>query len=192
MAVFCAAAMGVVSQTEASLPDLLQFRMSLNLRGPAASWVEPFTEERPLTLREFELPAPPLVVRLEWWEPETWDWAGVRRKLIAGIEGGRRIRFQVESLVVDSARPRPARSPMGPIVDASTAARVRARLAGDPLLRSTGASATCRDGKVQLTGQFARATQTARALSLALSIDGVREVSAALPEDLAREAKAGR
>lgn len=166
--------------------------MSLHLRAPSAPWVEPFTEARPLSLDEFLPPPRPLSVRLDWVEPEPWDWAGLRRTLLSKIEGARRVRFQNLTLIVDSARSWPARSPEGPIVDASTAARVRARLAGDVLLRGTGATASCRDGRIQLAGQFKRTEQTARALSLALSVDGVREVNAALSDDLARETRAGR
>lgn len=194
MAVFCAAAMALAISAEAGLGDSPQFRLTLGLRNETAPlpWAEPFTGYHALTLGEFVPPVRPLTVRLEWIEPEPWDWAGLRRQLLSRIQGARRLRFQELALIVDSARRLPARSPMGPIVDASTAARVRARLAGDESLRGTGATAVCRDGRIQLSGQFARVLQTARAVNLALSVEGVREVRAELPADLAREARAGR
>ncbi|MBS0656880.1 MAG: hypothetical protein JSR82_01375 [Verrucomicrobia bacterium] len=186
--------MALAFSAQGSFGDAPQYRLRLNLRSEVepVPWAEPFSSPRALTLGEFVPPVRPLNVRLDWVEPEPWDWAGLRRQLLSGIRGARKMRFQEFRLTVEAARPLPARSPVGPIVDASTAARVRARLAGDEVLRGTGATAICREGRVQLTGQFARVAQTARALTLALSVEGVREAAIGLPDDLAREVRAGR
>ncbi len=170
------------------------FRMSMLLRPEPSSWLTPYTRARRLTLREFtEGEAPQAMpVRLIWDETESQDWRGLRRVLLRFLSGARNYRFERGGIWAQSERGFDPAHPPGVVADASLAARVRARLVGEPELRGFGTVVECREGRVQIHARLPDCQRTGRALTLALSVDGVREVRIDTPVDLAREIAAGR
>lgn len=173
------------------------FRLSLAVRGERMPYVSLQSRSRRLLLREFVEPEPPSAESVSLGVTESregWDWAGLRRQMVRGLSGARRIRFDRESLslCVESERfNEPGRMP-GVVQDAAIAAGVRARLAGEPELRLIVTDVQCREGCVRLRGRFEHCPEAARAVTVALAVQGVREVRTDLPEDLRREMAANR
>ena len=171
------------------------FRLSLAVRGERLRYASLESRSRRLYLREFVEPEPPAAPGVSLGAiiaREDWDWAGLRRQLVQGLAGTRRIRVERDGLCVESERfNEPGRMP-GVVQDAAIAARVRAQLAGEPALRLIVTDMECREGCVRIRGRFAHCPEAARAVTVALSVDGVREVRTDLPEDLRREMAAQR
>lgn len=180
-----------------SLPDEAggKFQLRLEIRAEPAPFLTLQGRSRGFRLREFVEPTLPQseTVRLTDDESrEGWDWAGIRRQLVRALAGARKIRFERDLICVESDRfNEPGRIP-GVVQDAAIAAGVRARLAGEPTLRGSPLEVQCREGCIRLRGQCRRCPETSRAILLALSVEGVREVRADLPGDLQREMSANR
>ncbi len=172
----------------------VDFRLSMRLRNDRAPWLAPTERTRKFSLGEFAEPSSPqaLPARQEWEEPDAWDWAGLRRQFARALGGNRRMRFERDAVWVQAERlGGPARLP-GLLADASLAARVRARLASEPMLRGIAMTAQCREGRVLVHTRSANCRQAAQTLALVLAVDGVREAGIDLPEDLQREQAVGR
>jgi hypothetical protein len=171
------------------------FRLSLAVRGERMPYVSLQSRSRRLLLREFVEPEPPSAESVSLGVTESregWDWAGLRRQVVRGMSGARRVRFDREGLWVESERfNEPGRMP-GVVQDAAIAAGVRARLAGEPELRLIVSDVLCREGCVRLRGRFEHCREAAQAVTVALAVQGVREVRTDLPEDLRREMAANR
>ena len=172
-----------------------RFHLSLALRGEQVPVASLQAGSRRLRLRDFvepELPPMVLVSLGATDSREDWDWAGLRRQIVHGVVGSRRILFERECLCVESERfIEPGRIP-GLVQDAAIAAGVRAGLAGELALRGIPLEVQCREGCVRLRGHFTNCQAAARVVTLALRVEGVREVRTDLPDDLRREMAANR
>ncbi|OAI43014.1 hypothetical protein AYO41_00400 [Verrucomicrobia bacterium SCGC AG-212-E04] len=171
------------------------FRLSLSLRDERTPYVSLQNRARRFQLREFVEPEPPTAAPVSIGVTDTregWDWAGLRRQIVRGLVGARRIRFERESLCVESERfNEPGRIP-GVVQDAAIAAGVRARLAAVAGLRVIVTDVQCREGCVRIRGRFVRCPEAAQAVLVALAVEGVREVRTDVPDDLQREMAADR
>jgi len=171
------------------------FQLQLAIRAEPTDFLSPQPRPRGFRLREViesRLPSVPPVRLGDDEAREGWDWAGFRRQLVRALAGVRRMRFEREGLCVESDRYyEPGRIP-GVVQDAAIAAGVRAQLAGEPGLRVLPLEVQCREGCIRLRGSFAHCPETARAVIVALAVEGVREVRADWPVDLQREMAAGR
>src|SRR5450432_3101605 len=141
----------------ASESDEIPFRLSLALRGERMPNASLQSRSRRLHLPEFvepEAPATAAVTVGATVSREDWDWAGLRRQVVRGLAGTRRIRFDREGVRVESDRfNEPGRMP-GVVQDAAIAAGVRARLAVEPALRLIVSDVQCREGCVRIRGRF--------------------------------------
>jgi len=73
--------------------------------------------------------------------------------------------------------PAPREEPTpGNVADASTIARVKTALAGEPLLKAAEINVEAREGVVQLTGIVDNRAQMERAVELARGVNGVKSV----------------
>jgi hypothetical protein len=172
------------------------FQLLLAIRPEPTGFLSMQGRTRGFRLHEFvesSLPPTTLPVRLsDGGERDGWDWAGFRRLLVRALAGARKIRFERDCLCVESERfNEPGRMP-GVVQDAAIATEVRARLAGEPSLRGAPLDVQCREGCVRIRGQFAHCQETARAVTVALAVEGVREIRADLPGELQREMAADR
>jgi hyperosmotically inducible periplasmic protein len=75
---------------------------------------------------------------------------------------------------------RPAAAPAGPMDDATITARVKTVLLNDAQVTGTGIEVATTGGIVTISGTVKNPTEAARAIELARSVTGVRDVKSAL------------
>ena len=184
-----------VAENPASADAGGKFQLRLALRPEPVPFLSLQGRTRGFQLRAFvesTLPPTETVKLSNAEEPENWDWAGYRRQLVRALSSAKKIRFERDAIYAEAERNNePGRIP-GVVQDAAIAAGVRAKLAGEPSLRGIPLEVQCRESCIRLRGQCGRCADTARAIALALAVEGVREVRADLPGELQLEMAADR